>query len=98
VQIPISGMSCQSCASSIETAVKVLPGAKNTGVNFALKQLNVDGVELSDVLKVVRSLGYDSPIDAKSPLQATSQRLAFLLKMLLIFQNMTQNQASLLFS
>jgi Cu+-exporting ATPase len=61
MQIPVTGMSCQSCAEKIESSVARLPGAKNVSVNFALKQLTYEGLEPDIVVKTLRSLGYDSP-------------------------------------
>jgi len=61
MRIPISGMTCQACASTIQDAISSLPGARDVQTNFALKQLNFDGVELDLVIKTLQSLGYDSP-------------------------------------
>ncbi len=62
MQIPVSGLTCQSCANSITDAVSKLDGAKNVSVNFALKQLNYEGVEYDEVLRTLHALGYDSPV------------------------------------
>jgi Cu+-exporting ATPase len=61
MQLPVSGMTCQGCANTIQETVSQIPGAKNVQVNFALKQLSVDGVSRDEVVKALRSVGYDSP-------------------------------------
>ena len=53
VQLKIGGMSCQSCASNIETAVGALPGVGKTTVNFAAGSASIeyspDVVSLSEI-------------------------------------------------
>jgi P-type Cu+ transporter len=54
-------MSCQACATTIQEAISALPGAKDVQTNFALKQLNYEGLERAVVVQKLRELGYDSP-------------------------------------
>ena len=65
MKIPVSGMSCQACATTIEDTISQLPGATGVRANFALKQLEFEGIEKQEVVKKLRELGYDSP-EAKS--------------------------------
>src|SRR5438045_2885437 len=63
MQIPVTGMTCQSCAQTIEKAISELPGARNVNVNFTLKQLSVDGISFDDAVKTLRSVGYGTPAE-----------------------------------
>src|SRR5271155_2844716 len=54
-------MSCQACATTIQEAVAAFPGARDVQTNFALKQLNYEGLERDVVVQKLRELGYDSP-------------------------------------
>ncbi|MCC6277654.1 MAG: cadmium-translocating P-type ATPase [Oligoflexia bacterium] len=74
MQFPVVGMSCQSCAEKIETAIRTLPGAKNVSVNFALKQLNVEGLNKEVVTEKLRSIGYDVLNQNLSQFQIASVR------------------------
>lgn len=66
MRIPISGMSCQACATTIQEKISQIPGARGVQTNFALKQLEFEGVERDVVVSILRELGYDSP-ESKSP-------------------------------
>jgi len=61
VRIPVTGMSCQGCAQTIQESLRRLPGAHDVHVNFALKELQFEGLALDAVLQTIRQLGYDSP-------------------------------------
>ena len=39
IQLEIQGMSCASCARSVETAVAALPGVLDASVNFAAESV-----------------------------------------------------------
>ena len=41
VRLPIEGMSCASCASRIETALRAVPGVNEVSVNFAAEEASV---------------------------------------------------------
>ncbi len=70
MRIPVSGMSCQACATTIQGAISKLPGAREVHVNFALKQLSYEGLETDLVISKLQELGYDSPrIQEASPFQ-----------------------------
>jgi len=59
----IDGMSCASCAASIETVLKGVPGIHEAGVNFASEKLNLrydpDTIRLSEIKKRVKDVGYE---------------------------------------
>jgi Cu2+-exporting ATPase len=65
--LPITGMSCASCAISVETMVQSQPGVQQAAVNFANQQLQVTynpvQVTLPQLQRVVQSIGYDLIID-----------------------------------
>ncbi|MBI4359021.1 MAG: heavy metal translocating P-type ATPase [Candidatus Nealsonbacteria bacterium] len=68
----IKGMDCASCASTIERAIKKLPGIKFAEVNFAseslLLEFDEERVSVTDLGKAVKDSGYnlvsDSAADA----------------------------------
>lgn len=63
VQLKIGGMSCQSCASNIETAVGSLPGVGKVNVNFAAGSAGVeyapDVTPLGEIRDMIGELGYE---------------------------------------
>ena len=65
--IPVTGMSCASCAISVESMTGAQEGVKNAAVNFAAQTLQVEYdpavVNLKDLQRVVQSIGYDLIID-----------------------------------
>ena len=60
---PVTGMSCASCASSVESIIKTQSGIKEASVNFAGSSLLVEYVpeitEPAALKKAVQSIGYD---------------------------------------
>ncbi len=63
MQLKIGGMSCQACASNIETAVGSLPGVGKVVVNFAAGSAGIDYVpditSLDEIRDTIHELGYD---------------------------------------
>ena len=60
VDLTVTGMTCASCASRVESRLNELDGVEAT-VNFALgtaRVRHVDGVELDRIVGAVESLGY----------------------------------------
>ncbi|MBK8723290.1 MAG: copper-translocating P-type ATPase [Saprospiraceae bacterium] len=61
--IPVLQMSCASCAVSVESIVKSVPGVINASVNFATSNLAVEFLpnmtSLANLQKAVQSIGYD---------------------------------------
>lgn len=64
---PVTGMSCASCAGSVESMLKAQPGVINAGVNYANSTANVEYVpgiaHIDDFKKAIQSIGYDMVID-----------------------------------
>lgn len=63
--LPISGMTCTSCASTIEKALNEVPGVAQANVNLATEKASVMAaspeLETSDLITAVRDVGYDVP-------------------------------------
>lgn len=59
---PIEGMSCASCAGSIQTLLSATPGIKDAGVNLAAENVMVEydpeKISLEEIEKSVGKLGY----------------------------------------
>ncbi len=65
----IEGMSCASCAMTIENAVSKIPGVDKTSVNLATEIMTVeanDSVTPEDIAKVVDGVGYGARPRGKS--------------------------------
>ena len=55
----IQGMHCAACAAAVERAVKKLPGAGETYVNFAASELAFTGTDSdADVIKAIAKAGF----------------------------------------
>ncbi|OGC77035.1 MAG: haloacid dehalogenase [candidate division Zixibacteria bacterium RBG_16_50_21] len=65
LSLPISGMTCASCVSHVESALKELPGVRDVVVNLATNKasLNYDPqkVKLADMQRAVKDVGYAVP-------------------------------------
>ncbi len=62
INVKVSGMSCASCASSIENEVSKLTGVNNASVNFATESAKFDVVDSevqSAVEEKIKQLGYE---------------------------------------
>jgi Cu+-exporting ATPase len=66
VSIPISGMTCASCVSHVEGALKELPGVSNVVVNLATNKAGLSydpqQVGLGDMQRAVENVGYAIPL------------------------------------
>ncbi len=64
---PVTGMSCASCAASVESMLKAQAGVVNAGVNFANSTASVEYIpgvaHTSDFKKAIQSVGYDLVTD-----------------------------------
>lgn len=68
----IDGMTCSSCAQTVEKAISKLPQVKQAGVNLATETLSVDWQDTADtslILETVQKAGYQ----AQLALSATEQ-------------------------
>ncbi len=65
LSLPISGMTCASCVSHVEGALKDIPGVRDVVVNLAINKatLNYDPqkVRLADMQHAVEDVGYGVP-------------------------------------
>lgn len=61
--LPVEGMSCASCSSTVEKVVSKLSGVKKASVNLATEKLDVtydtDFLKEEDIAKAVKDAGYD---------------------------------------
>jgi len=68
VTIPISGMTCASCAAHIERALREVPEVLNASVNLATERAKVKlataEVDTENLIQAVRDAGYDVPTEA----------------------------------
>jgi P-type Cu+ transporter len=67
--LKLRGMSCASCANTIETAIRSVPGVTQSNVNFAAEQANVtydaSQTDIATIQTAVESAGYVAqPISA----------------------------------
>ena len=63
INLPVAGMSCASCASTVEKALKHVKGVLQASVNYATHQAmveyNTDSTSLSALVQSVKSAGYE---------------------------------------
>lgn len=68
---PVTGMSCASCAVSVESTLRSMEGVKNAGVNFAnataFAEYNEAKLSARDLQKAIQSIGYNLIISKKDP-------------------------------
>ncbi len=68
--LPIRGMTCASCVSHVESALKEVPGVASVVVNLGTERATVqfaDGsVPIEQLVTAVRDVGYDVPVDTKT--------------------------------
>ncbi|KXG77997.1 heavy metal translocating P-type ATPase [Thermotalea metallivorans] len=64
VTIPIAGMTCASCAASIERSIKKLQGVQNVSVNFATERATVvydtNQTRISEIKQAIKKSGYQA--------------------------------------
>jgi Cu2+-exporting ATPase len=67
--IPVEGMSCAACSSSVESMLNAQQGILEANVNLAQNTVKVkwipENIGLSQMKKVIQSIGYDLIIDEK---------------------------------
>ena len=76
---PVKGMSCASCAVSVETMLKNTEGVKSAGVNYASQTAVVtynSKITNPDALrKSVQSVGYDLLIESENDLMDAAEKM-----------------------
>ncbi|WP_407292384.1 heavy metal translocating P-type ATPase [Stutzerimonas zhaodongensis] len=62
--LPITGMTCASCAGRVERALLKVPGVDTAAVNLAAEQVRVDasGADLAGLVQAVERAGYGVPV------------------------------------
>ena len=67
--LPISGMTCASCAKAVERSVGKLDGVQTVDVNFATEKASIsyipEKVKLSEIKEAIKKAGYE-PRDAEN--------------------------------
>jgi Cu+-exporting ATPase len=63
IVLPIEGMTCASCAATVQEALTGASGVSSAGVNFATNKAAIDyddaQTNVADLIKTVREAGYD---------------------------------------
>ena len=71
LSFPVSGMTCASCANSVESMLKAQEGVVMASVNYANNTATVefdpDRISPTTMKEVVQSIGYDLDIDPNNP-------------------------------
>ncbi len=62
--LKLKGMSCASCANSIETAIQQVPGVNSVQVNFAAEQASIEYDQRSTNLEAIQSAVADAGYEA----------------------------------
>ncbi len=78
VQIPVVGMSCANCASSVERAIREnVAGVTEVNVNLATERANITGkVDLTAVARAIESAGYKAVLPEADGLDEDAEQLA----------------------
>jgi Cu2+-exporting ATPase len=76
---PVTGMSCASCAVSVESMLRSEPGVVNVAVNFANTSARVEympgAADVNHFKQVAQSIGYDLVIDKPEEASETLEKL-----------------------
>ncbi len=74
--LPITGMTCASCAGRVERALRKVPGVKNATVNLANERAHVEVLEHIDpasLLAAVDKAGYGASLQQDPAVQQSNQ-------------------------
>jgi Cu+-exporting ATPase len=76
LSLPVEGMTCASCVTRVERALRKVPGVSDVSVNLATEAATVSGTGLvrEVLVKAITDAGYDVPA-APEPVQVTAQAL-----------------------
>lgn len=70
IELPVSGMTCASCARSIELALNRLPAVQSSSVSFPMRSVQVtfdeDSLSSHEISEVIRSVGFEVVESASS--------------------------------
>lgn len=75
--LPITGMTCASCAGRVERALRKVPGVKNATVNLANERAHVEVLEQIDpstLIAAVDKAGYGASLEQDPSIQEADQR------------------------
>jgi Cu+-exporting ATPase len=75
--LPITGMTCASCAGRVERALRKVPGVKNATVNLANERAHVEVLEQIDpatLIAAVDKAGYGASLEQDPSVQEADQR------------------------
>nr|WP_314583743.1 heavy metal translocating P-type ATPase [uncultured Pseudomonas sp.] len=75
--LPITGMTCASCAGRVERALRKVPGVKNATVNLANERAHVEVLEQIDpatLIAAVDKAGYGASLEQDPSAQEADQR------------------------
>ncbi|QQT43754.1 Cation-transporting ATPase PacS [Sphingobacterium multivorum] len=76
---PVLGMTCASCAGSVESIVKHQEGVINASVNFATGNLTVEYLlnmtDATKLQKAIQSIGYDLLVEEENKQQETLEAI-----------------------
>ncbi len=63
ITLPITGMTCTNCSSTIERNLKKLPGITQVNVNYASEQVTCDSklLQVKDIIAKIETIGYSVP-------------------------------------
>ena len=69
LRLPIEGMTCASCATRVERALRKVPGVSDASVNLATETASVSGDALSrqTLMEAIVRAGYQSPAEELAP-------------------------------
>jgi Cu+-exporting ATPase len=72
LRLPIEGMTCASCATRVERALRKVPGVSDATVNLATETASVNGTALSrqTLIDAIVKAGYQSPSGTDTPAPA----------------------------
>ena len=74
LKVKIAGMDCGSCAMTIESSMRQLPGVEDASVSFTTETMEVTGnVAADEIEKRLRELGYRIATDAESKPQMVAE-------------------------
>ncbi|WP_341960114.1 heavy metal translocating P-type ATPase [Pseudomonas sp. RC10] len=74
--LPITGMTCASCAGRVERALRKVPGVKNATVNLANERAHVevlDKIDPANLIAAVDKAGYGASLEQNPGVQEAEQ-------------------------